>query len=385
MSELDMIGTNELAERLRASRSSAGMTQGQAANSLGMARTTLVAIERGQRRIRPTELLALSALYNVSTNHLLRPTAINVDLATRFRRNSSSSASTRSTVEAVRLLSDLVAASVELERLLDKPLRPHYPPEYEIRPGDIEQQAEDAALALRSHLGLGLNPIPDIVSVAELELSIRVFVRPLDSSISGVFGHSPEAGAAILVNAKHPRQRRALTIAHECGHFLCSRDSVDVYCEEQTSSNREEKFSNSFGPSLLMPPPAIRRRFSEISGSESRFSPRHLILMAHSFHVSLEGMCRTLERLKLLPKGTFELLKERGLSGESVREVLGDPAPESDLAAPPRLALLAAEAYDAELLSEGQISEMLRQDRVDVRRWLDALGGAGEEIAAISP
>ncbi len=385
MNELDHVDSAELAERLRVARSSAGLTQEQVAGSLGIARTTLVAIERGQRRVRPPELLAMAALYEVSTNHLLRPSAVTIDLATRFRHSASGPVSAGAKVEAVRLLSDLVSASVELERLLGKPLRPHYPPEYEVRPGDVEQQAEDAALALRSHLGLGLNPIADIVSVMELELGIRVFVRPLDSSISGVFGFSPESGASVLLNAKHPRQRRALSGAHECGHFLCSRDSVDVYEEGEAVSSREEKFATIFGPCLLMPPPALRRRFNEICREEGRFSPRHLILLAHAYHVSQEGMCRSLERLKLLPKGTFESLRDRGFSGDAVREVLGDPAPESTLATPPRLALLAAEAYDAELLSEGQIADMLRIDRVEVRRWLDALGGEGDELAAISP
>jgi DNA-binding XRE family transcriptional regulator len=41
----------ELAERLRAARMKAGLTQEAAADALKMARTTLVAIEKAQRRI----------------------------------------------------------------------------------------------------------------------------------------------------------------------------------------------------------------------------------------------------------------------------------------------------------------------------------------------
>jgi len=89
-------------------------------------------------------------------------------------------------------------------------------------------------------------------------------------------------------------------------------------------------------------------------------------------------MCRRLEGLDLLPEGTYSLLRERGFSRETVNSVLGDPPPERRSVTPPRLALLAAEAYQRELLSEGQLTEHLGLDRVEVRRWLDQLGS--EEV-----
>src|SRR5258708_38278 len=56
----------ELGERLRGARSGANLTQDAAAAALGMSRTTLVAIEKGQRSVRPEELLAFARLYGVS-------------------------------------------------------------------------------------------------------------------------------------------------------------------------------------------------------------------------------------------------------------------------------------------------------------------------------
>ena len=63
----------ELGERLRAARSGASLTQDEAAASVGMARTTLVAIESGKRAIKPRELLALSRHYGVSAGKLTSP------------------------------------------------------------------------------------------------------------------------------------------------------------------------------------------------------------------------------------------------------------------------------------------------------------------------
>jgi hypothetical protein len=85
-----------------------------------------------------------------------------------------------------------------------------------------------------------------------------------------------------------------------------------------------------------------------------------------------------LEELKLIPGGTWESLRDRGFSGDTVRQVLGDQMrPPDEFVMPPRLWLLAAEAYRRELLSEGQLARMLRMNRVEIRMMLDALDADG--------
>ena len=69
---LDQISPNEIGERLRLARDAADLTQAQAADAVDMARTTLVAIEQGQRRVRMEELQKLAKLYGSSANALLR-------------------------------------------------------------------------------------------------------------------------------------------------------------------------------------------------------------------------------------------------------------------------------------------------------------------------
>ena len=62
----------QIGERLRKARETAGITQADAAAETGMARTTLVAIEQGQRRVRMDEIQLLARLYKISANALLR-------------------------------------------------------------------------------------------------------------------------------------------------------------------------------------------------------------------------------------------------------------------------------------------------------------------------
>jgi Zn-dependent peptidase ImmA (M78 family)/DNA-binding XRE family transcriptional regulator len=379
LSELEARDPRELGERLRAARSKAGLTQEEAARALDLARTTVVALEKGQRRVRPEEFRAMAELYHQSVNALLRPGAVHVDLAPRFRALAGASESPAA--EATRLLGDLASAEVELERLVGQPLRPNYPPERPILPGDVREQAEDAAAELRHRLGLGSAPIADVVSLLELELGIRVFVRPLPSgSISGLFVYDDDLGACVLLNRNHPRTRRALTAAHELGHLVSARRQPGVVDLASGPQSREEKYATAFGLAFMMPGPLVRQRYWEFRRETGRFSPRHLILMAHAFHVSVEAMCRRLEGFGLVPSGTWDSLKDRGFTGEAVRQVLGDgPETEERPVVPPRLWLLAAGAYQRGLLSEGQLARMLHMDRVEVREMLDALGAEEDD------
>ena len=204
-SPLSLISTADLGERLRLAREATNMTQKQAADAVSVARTTLVAIEQGQRRLRIEELQQFAKLYRVSVNAILRRESVHVDLIPRFRKLVD--AKDFSAVAATELLASLARAEVELENLLGVKRARSYPPERPILPGDVRAQAEQDALELRQRLGLGFAPIADIVTLLEMELGIRVYVRRFEGSVSGVFVYDDTLGACILLNANHPRER----------------------------------------------------------------------------------------------------------------------------------------------------------------------------------
>jgi transcriptional regulator with XRE-family HTH domain len=60
---LDTIDSAVLGARLQEARRARGFTQQAVADEMEMARTTLVAIEKGERRVTPHELLRLAAMY----------------------------------------------------------------------------------------------------------------------------------------------------------------------------------------------------------------------------------------------------------------------------------------------------------------------------------
>lgn len=377
MSEHDsQLTPTGIGERLRLAREQANKTQAEAALAIDVARTTLVAMEQGQRRARISELQKLAKLYQTSVNALLRREAIYVDLCPRFRKLEIAEGDA-SADEAVQLLSDLAKAEVELENLLGVKRVQNYPPERRIMPGDVRAQAEQDALELRQRFGLGLAPITDIVTLLEMELGIRVFVRRFDGRISGLFAYDDTLGACILLNANHPRERRSQTAGHETGHFVSSRTKPEVLRLEEGTS-REERYAHAFGRALFTPPRAVMQKFKEVTAGSSKLTRRHIIVLAHFFGVSREAMVRRLEELKLTKEGTWDwFVNNGGITDEQVRRVLGDLVSpdahkaEADRPTTLRLNLLAAEVHRRGLLSEGQLSRLLHLTRVELREILE--------------
>lgn len=375
----------EIGERLRIARETAKITQGAAAEAIEVARTTLVAIEQGQRKIRVQELQRLASLYNTSANSILRNEAVHLDLVPRFRKLAESDET--SIGKAVRLLNDLVRAELELENALGVTRVRNYPPERPILPGDVKAQAEDDAQALRDWLGLGTGPILDIVSILDLQMGIRVYVRRLDGKVSGLFSFDKDAGACILLNANHPVERILQTAGHETGHFISTRNTPEVLTENEIATSREERYANHFGYAFVTPARAVRTRFAEITAGQSHLTRQHIILLAHSFGVAREAMVRRLEDLRLAKPGTWDWFQANGgITADHVKQVVGD-LPERQVGilggrgpVPPRLALLAREAWKRELYSEGQLANVLHLDRHEVREVLD--GAEAEESEA---
>ena len=382
---LERLSDVEIGERLRLAREAVKLKQAEAATAIDVARTTIVAIEQGQRRVRMDELQKLAAAYRTSANAILRREAVHLDMVPRFRKLPQSQ---HDAIEnAARLLNDLVSAEVELENALGVTRTRNYPPERPILPGDVRTQAEQDAQELRNWLGLGPGPILDIVSILDLQLGIRVYVRRLDHKVSGLFAFDEAVGACILLNSSHPTERFRQTGIHEMAHFVSTRRQPEVLTEDEQFTSREERYANCFARSFLTPARAVRQQFAEITAGQSHLTRRHIILLAHYFGVSREAMVRRLEELSLARNGTWDWFNANGgITDHQAQEVLGE-LPDRHLylvqaqdLVPARLSLLTREAWKRGIYSEGQLSRLLHLDRHAIRKVLD--GAEREESEA---
>ena len=389
MTPLEQIAPKEVGERLRIVREGANITQAAAAKAIGVARTTLVAIEQGERRARMSELQQLAKLYGTSVNALLRQESVHVDLAPRFRKVIGSEDSAADA--AAELMADLAKAEVELENLLGIRRVRNYPPERPLLRGDVRAQAEQDATELRQRLGLGAGPVTGIVTLLEMELGVRVYIRRFDGRISGLFAYDDVLGACMLINANHPRDRRTQTAGHETGHFISTRREPEILHTDEAENSREERYANAFARAFLTPARAVMQKFQEVTAGSDRLTRRHVIVLAHFFGVSREAMVRRLEELGVIKPGTWDWFQSNGgISDEQARQVLGDLRPpdaykaEADRPTTLRLNLLASEAYRQGLLSEGQLARLLHLDRIELREILSSQELEGSEADGVT-
>jgi Zn-dependent peptidase ImmA (M78 family) len=231
-----------------------------------------------------------------------------------------------------------------------------------------------------------------MMTLLEMELGVRVYVRKIDRSICGLFAYEESIGPCMLINANHSRGRRNLTAAHECGHLVSSRRVPKILHAEEGNS-REERYADTFGRCFLIPARGMLQKFQDLTAGSDRLTRRHVIVLASAFGVSREAMVRRLEDLRLVKRGSWDWFSDNGgITDEQARQVLGDiripdtERADADRPTTMRLSLLAAEAYRQELMSEGQLARLLRLDRIELRAMLDGLelesddGGEGVAI-----
>jgi Zn-dependent peptidase ImmA (M78 family)/DNA-binding XRE family transcriptional regulator len=381
----------EIGERLRKAREAANLTQSQAAKELQVARTTLIAIEQGERRVRIRELQFLAKLYGQSVNAILRLEAVHVDVIPRFRKTIAAEDDTAH--HATTLLAKLAKAEVELEGMLGVQLRQDLPRERAISEHNPTGQAEQDALQIRQELGLGIRPIQDMSTFLELELGIRIYVREIDNKIDGLFVYDDQLGACVLLNAKHRLSRRNQTAAHEFGHIVSSRRKAEISFRNDPSRALEERYASAFGRAFLTPTEAVKKKFYEITAGSNRLSRQAVIVLSHYFGVSRQAMVLRLEELSVVKSGAWDwFVMNGGITDKQAQEVLGehyvDDRGDCDTLKPTalRLNILACEAWRQNLLSEGQLAQLLDMNRLELRTMLHAAdeGGVGDGSAEFS-
>ena len=368
---LRSIDPREIGRRLQEARRARGRTQQEAAEHLGVARTTITGIEKGDRRVRPGELVALAGFYGRSVGEFLRAgppvEAFAVQLRSTLAPDISPEAEIApATGEFQRLCEDYL----ELERLTGSPMTQRYPSQYEIGRTSPEDAAEDIAGAERNRLGLGDGPLPDLSALLENDVGLRIFSLRLPSRIAAMFAYVSEFGGCIAVNRNHPPERRRMSLAHDYAHFLTNRyqPTVDLTARYQRQPENE-RFAEAFARAFLMPAAGLSRRYHELHRSrETRLTPADLCTLAHLYFVSVEALTRRLEELRLLPSGVWDRLDQAGFRVREAQRLLGlTPHPDANRLLPARYVFLAVGAFALGDISEGQLARYLRLDRLAAR------------------
>jgi Zn-dependent peptidase ImmA (M78 family)/DNA-binding XRE family transcriptional regulator len=395
---LEKLDPKIVGERLRDARRACGFTQEEVAERLGYARTTVVAIEKGERRVSAEGLLAFAGCYGRSVSGLVKQSPFTEALAPQFRAALPNSQLEKPFAEdeLLRVSHELESRAedyLDLERICSAALPRGYPHQYPLEPSHVspEQLAEEVAQEERNRLGLGDAPISDLRALLEEAVGLRIFFYEMPSSVAGIFGYNDRLGGCIGTNLKQPWHRANWSLAHEYGHFLTARYSADVdVLRGRWGKYRSERFADGFAANFLMPRSGVNRRLSEVEmARKKRITIADLVMLADYFRVSLQAMCLRVESLKRIRTGSWDRLKSGGFKPDKARETLGLLRPERKHAAwPVRYLLLAKAAFEKGELSESQLARKLRTDILSAREMMEELDSVvvaseGEEFEVI--
>jgi Zn-dependent peptidase ImmA (M78 family)/DNA-binding XRE family transcriptional regulator len=375
--DFDSIDPHALAEALRKARKAWGLTQADAAKVIGAARTTITAIEKGERQVKADELIALAQAYGRQVSDFVRPRPAIESFRDRFKTVPHPLGPDDEWVNAdIDAFEEICRNYLELEKLTGTTLSKDYPLPYDIEGIDPEAAAEDVATAERNRLGLGEAPIPNLREVLEVDVGLRIFnlpIRPREYASFYLF--SDDLGGSIALNAQDTEERQLKSLAQQYGHFLAYRFRPAILADNFYERRPERRrFVENFAEHFLMPSSSLKRRFNSLRRSNRSVTAAELGVLSHYYGVSLADLTRRFEALNLLPSGVWDRISEGGYKiREETAEYTVEVVAALDNRLPIRYRYLAILAYDKGSISEGQLAGFLGTDRLQARRMAEEI------------
>jgi len=155
--------------------------------------------------------------------------------------------------------------------------------------------AEAAAVSLRKHWRLGLDPIASVIGILEDHYVHVVEVDAKDGfdGISAIARNGGENKAAAVVTKRGvDGERQRLNITHELGHLVCKMGpNVD-----------EEKAAFQFGAAFLAPAEVIYR---EVGAKRHLLQVAELLLLKKRFGLSMQALLHRLRDLDVITQSYY--------------------------------------------------------------------------------
>lgn len=243
---------HDLGERIAEGRGLAGRTQEELADAVGLPRTAISKIERGEQRVDALALASIGQSLGLPIAWFLdaRPPLL------QSRREGRAAAEASPAIDT--LLERLVAAAEQVDTLDGPPPHPLRRP-----PPETETHAVKLAGEVRTVLDNVESPLLDLVGACE-GFGLWAFCLELgDDGFDGATVALDGRGLA-LINAAADPGRRRFTLAHELGHHIIGDEYV-VHRGAGGGNGLESRL-NTFAGHLLLPDRAITKEWEEHEG-----------------------------------------------------------------------------------------------------------------------
>ena len=336
-----------IGQRLKLARSAAGLSLRQLSDTIDNLVTAqaIGKYERDESMPSSSVLMALAHALGVTIEYLMSDPNLVLE-GLEFRKKTLTRKREEARLEA-RVL-DRLERYLTVEALLglpsvdwDKPREAPCPVENEL------MEADGAALSVRTHWGLGLDPIPNMMELLE-ERGIKVLSIPLgdiDGMTAKVRRLDDVFAPVIVVNAEHWGERQRFTSAHELGHMVMNvNPAID-----------EEKAAHRFAGAFLMPAETL---WSEVGKHRKSISLGELLDLKQWFGASVQAIVYRCKDLGIIGNSTYQALfqefSQRGWRTPPYLEPLALPGEK-----PSRFERLCFRAASESAISESKAAELL--------------------------
>ena len=359
----EVIGRN-----LKKARESAGLSQEELAELLGVSRATLSAIENGHIAIDSGKLLAAARVLGRPVSEFFAEEEGAVALLYRGAAEATAPPAARSAFERFS------KAYRELEEIVGVADSQLPPPDYsaslgaESRPDSFPLQV---AASERQRLGLNdRDPIANTFQLLE-EQGVRIFRFRMEEEVFGVSAFSPKYGPCILVNAANTVERQIFTLGHEYGHLLMHRRYYQSSAPSASLDKEHpmELMANEFAAHFLVPTAGLRQTFARDIGGK-KVGLEDLVFLKRYFKVSAQMLVR-----RLRDSGLISKLEADDLNAEMEKRV---PAKQElvplgedllrDWTAASRFTHLARKAALEGMVALGKLAELMNRNVVEIRK-----------------
>ena len=137
-----------------------------------------------------------------------------------------------------------------------------------------------------------------------------------------------------------------------------------------------ERFADAFAENFLMPKEGVMRRFYDILECNNDVNVGDVCRMSDHYGVSLMAMTLRLESISLIPKGSWDAIKDSGARVKDIREEAGlqeSEDPDSVDMFPDRYRILAVQAWTEDLITMGIFAKLLRRSAIEARELAQKL------------
>lgn len=244
------MSTALIGKRLKALRDQRDLKQDDIAEILGFKdRQTISAIENGERKVKPDELLTLVEKLGVDLDFFTDALRLEGEGRFSWRRGADVPAARLDSYE--RLSGRWIAAYRELSRRTGNVI-PLIRPQLPLDKFSSYADAAEAGERFAREFELGAVPSARLAEVMEGQLGILVLMVDSADGISGAACSLPELGA-VLINRREVKGRRHFDLAHELFHLMTWDKMPPERSEALDGRGHVEKLADRFASALLMP------------------------------------------------------------------------------------------------------------------------------------